>query len=85
VELSNSELIRSLMAGFNSVDRIPHRDNISTSPRPARVGRRQRCRCGQCRECVDNARWERIFAEKFADPNYYTRSVVRAESPLRSC
>ncbi len=22
----------------------------------------QRCHCGRCRECLDNARWDRIFA-----------------------
>jgi hypothetical protein len=33
---------------------------------------------------VDDARWERIFAEKFVDPNYYGRVVIKAESPLRS-
>lgn len=21
-----------------------------------------RCRCGQCRECIENDRWDRIFA-----------------------
>jgi hypothetical protein len=46
--------------------------------------RRPRCHCGQCRQCLDDARWERIFAEKFADPNYYTRRHVRCSSPLES-
>jgi len=23
----------------------------------------QRCRCGSCKECVDNAKWDRIFAK----------------------
>jgi hypothetical protein len=31
-----------------------------------------RCRCGKCRQCVDEARRDRIFNEKFADPDYYT-------------
>ena len=22
----------------------------------------QRCQCGMCRECLDNARWDRVFA-----------------------
>jgi hypothetical protein len=46
--------------------------------------RRPHCRCGQCRQCLDEARWERIFAEKFADPEYYTRRHVRCISPLES-
>ena len=30
-----------------------------------------RCNCGSCPTCQDNARWERVFNEKFADPEYY--------------
>ena len=45
---------------------------------------RRKCACGHCRQCLDNARWERIFAEKFADPEYYTRRHVRCSSPLES-
>lgn len=55
------------------------------SPRvalPARV-RRVRCSCGTCPRCLDDAKWDRIFNEKFADPTYYDRaSLVRFESPL---
>jgi hypothetical protein len=43
---------------------------------------RQECRCGHCGVCTDNARWERIFTEKFADPSYYNRKQVRNASPL---
>lgn len=50
---------------------------VYQSPRSSR-----RCQCGGCRRCRENARWERIFQEKFADPNYYTRRLVRHESPL---
>ena len=40
------------------------------------------CECGQCRTCVDNARWERIFQEKFATPEYYHEIRTRHSSPL---
>ena len=33
--------------------------------------KRPRCHCGHCERCQDNAKWERIFEEKFADPDYY--------------
>jgi hypothetical protein len=33
---------------------------------------------------MENARWERIFEEKFADPDYYTRHGVQHSSPLIS-
>lgn len=42
----------------------------------------QRCDCGQCKVCVGNARWDRIFKEKFDSPGYYGRLVVRHSSPL---
>ena len=39
-----------------------------------------RCRCGGCRECKDNAKWDRVFA-KFAVAEYgEERSLFR--SPL---
>lgn len=41
------------------------------------------CRCGQ-RGC-DCATWDRIYREKFEDPEYYTRGTnLRSETPLRS-
>jgi hypothetical protein len=46
------------------------------------VERRQYCRCSECKWCRDNARWDRIFAEKFADPNYYGTLRVRYSSSL---
>ena len=46
--------------------------------------RSPRCGCGRCAQCADNARWERIFAEKFADPDYYTSRNTRGSSPLES-
>jgi hypothetical protein len=45
------------------------------------------CRCSRtigsrCAACLDNARWDRIFREKFADPSYYNRKQVRNTSPI---
>jgi excisionase family DNA binding protein len=42
----------------------------------------RQCRCGSCPSCQDSARWERIFQEKFADPDYYSRRVARNGSSL---
>jgi hypothetical protein len=42
------------------------------------------CKCGACWTCGDNARWERIFAEKFEDPDYYQTKPVAFQSPLAS-
>ena len=41
------------------------------------------CRNGQCPTCTENARWERIFKEKFADPFYYAPKLARSGSPIR--
>ncbi len=54
---------------------------------PPKLPRRvmgDRCKCGLCPKCRDNARWERIFQEKFADPNYYALRPVRQSSSLDS-
>jgi len=40
------------------------------------------CACGGCARCQDNARWNRIFDEKFADPSYYGGIFVRHNSSL---
>ena len=88
MELASQELIASLL--LHAAHARPARSSRN-SIRPAgsqlenRVARRRpRCHCGQCGQCLDNARWERIFAEKFADPEYYTRRRVRCSSPLES-
>jgi hypothetical protein len=50
-------------------------------PLPKRL-RRQRCTCGLCTTCAENARWEKIFNEKFADPSYYDGRGPQFSSPL---
>jgi hypothetical protein len=44
--------------------------------------RRQGCHCGACHSCLENARWEKIFNEKFADPTYYKKRGPAFSSPL---
>jgi hypothetical protein len=83
MELSSPESIRSLLAAFGEPAGVrPSRDARNT----ARAARRERirCSCGRCRQCQDDARWNRIFAEKFADPAYYTRRIIHTASPLTS-
>jgi hypothetical protein len=47
-----------------------------------RGSRRQQCSCGTCPQCRENARWEQIFGEKFADPDYYKPGYPRHGSSL---
>ncbi len=49
---------------------------------PSRLRFRQRCSCGTCKYCIVNARWDRIFKEKFDFPSYYGGLVVRHNSTL---
>jgi len=84
VDLLSRESIRDLVQGFVNPTRVGVRHGAQHGAPPVR-DRRMRCKCGQCAQCLDNARWERIFAEKFADPNYYTRSIdTHMSSPLAS-
>lgn len=53
---------------------------VSKNRRPPSISRR--CNCGVCRKCQENARWERIFQAKFADPYYYQRRSISHSSPL---
>ena len=50
--------------------------------RRRRPGPSRRCACGSCYTCRENARWERIFQEKFADPSYYDQRSISFRSPL---
>jgi hypothetical protein len=52
------------------------------APQFRRVKSRRRCTCGECPRCQEDARWERIFNEKFADPEYYAHRLPRGGSSL---
>jgi hypothetical protein len=41
------------------VSRFNEQFNIPLPPLP----RYKRCACGNCKECVDNEKWDRIFAK----------------------
>ena len=51
----------------------------------AKSNGKRNCRCGHCGDCIENARWERVFQAKFADPDYYGGLRVWNASPLISC
>jgi hypothetical protein len=83
MELSSPESIRSLLAAFGEPTGVRQTRDARNAARAARR-ERIRCNCGRCRQCQDDARWNRIFAEKFADPTYYTRRIIHTASPLTS-
>jgi len=50
--------------------------------RRSRKDNPQACDCGQCGRCLENARWERIYQQRFLDPEYYAKTRIRLSSPL---
>ena len=81
MDLSDSNLIAALIRG----PRIVRSRRVKLEAGPERRAPKVRhCKCGICPYCIDNARWERVFAEKFADPAYYKQQAVRYQSPLAS-
>jgi len=80
VELSDSNEIAALLAAQKKqAQRPPTTPRVRLAPRTVR---RRRCHCGSCYTCQENARWDKIFNEKFADPNYYKPQPVRHTSSL---
>ena len=88
MQLGTPETIQTLLASLGQPERGSRRRALAeTSPKPVRVHHKvQGCPRGcTCRTCSDNARWERIFQEKFADPGYYSNPTTRNGSSLSDC
>lgn len=76
MELTDKRIILEMIDGGTSRRRRPER-----TPQVQPASRTVHCACGKCPRCVDDARWERIFREKFADADYYAeRPPVRGSS-----
>jgi hypothetical protein len=84
MDLASQESIRELLPGCGNPARVRVHREVPHIDQHANKGRKMRCRCGRCQQCLDAARWERIFAAKFADPTYYNRPLTRLASPLTS-
>jgi hypothetical protein len=85
MELTDNALIDLLLRTQQPEPRrlSPRRKITESTPTyhaPASKNGTRRCTCRVCPSCVDNARWERIFQEKFADPNYYAKPLRRDSS-----
>jgi hypothetical protein len=84
LDLARAESICALMPGSRNPAPVHLRRGAQNVARPAKRSPKARCKCGQCRQCLDDVKWERIFAEKFADPYYYTDPVSHGGSSLTS-
>lgn len=90
MELASSEMIRVLLDSATTA--APRRNSTRNNPRriicaakaPRATQRKVRCTCGHCKQCVEDARWDKIFADKFEDPDYYSRPALHITSPLES-
>ena len=90
MELTDREILEAYLASIDP-DR-PRRSKetpiatVDTAPPKRRMtsSERSRCACGRCQQCADNARWERIFNERFADPDYYNARPAHQSSSLNS-
>ncbi len=87
MQLGNPQTIEDLLSSFGQPVRgSRHRALAVVTLKPVRAHKITRCACGcTCRTCSDNARWERIFQEKFADPGYYSHPTTRNGSSLSDC
>ena len=86
MELTDAKALKALFAALGAPPR-PVSDRVAQTVYQApNKGKNSRyCKCRLCPACVENARWERIFQEKFADPDYYAEGLpMRWESSLHS-
>jgi hypothetical protein len=79
MKLASRSLIEELARTGHSGPKRPHAV-LPVAFGPAH--RQRRCKCGTCALCRDNARWERIFQEKFADSTYYQERAPKQGSSL---
>ena len=79
MELADPKTIASLVSSRNPIQ-TPDARKTGTIKRSQSM--RHTCTCGTCNTCVDNAKWERIYREKFEDTAYYGHRPVPVGSSL---
>jgi hypothetical protein len=85
LELSQVNVIEQLLAGSHSPAIAARSQGTAICAHPIHLPKRlkmSRCRCGVCHTCTEEARWDKVFREKFADPTYYGDRPPRFSSPL---
>jgi hypothetical protein len=84
MQLGTPQTIQALLASIGQPVRgSRNRAPAVSNPKPVRMHKPTGCTRGcTCKTCSDNARWERIFQEKFADPGYYSNPTTRNGSSL---
>jgi hypothetical protein len=88
MELADPRMIEELLATHARISTARQARKKRFSPPPeistaaTRYPKVRRCRCGTCQRCVEEARWERIYNERFADPDYYKNRPTTFGSSL---
>jgi len=89
MELADPRMIEELLATHARISSARHARRKRATPPPAtgmaassHCPKVKRCRCGTCARCLEEARWERIFNERFADPDYYKSRPAHFGSSL---
>ena len=77
MELADPRTVAALISNSEPIRRPSAAVKAGTQQR-----RRRLCTCGVCPTCLDNAKWERIYKEKFEDAGYYTHLPGRCGSSL---
>lgn len=81
LELADAATMAQLTESRPRAKAVRLRKQVSAEA-PVKRTKSRRCQCGKCRTCLDNARWELVFQQKFADPYYYALHPPRHESSL---
>ena len=79
---STQDIIDAIAASAVPASRRVWKRSSRRSTPKLRNSRMGRCKCGHCESCIDDARWERIFNEKFASPEYYGPRIQENWSTL---
>jgi hypothetical protein len=83
MELTDSKILDALFAQKPKRRVRLRRAGQAEPTSPSRpIISRTPCKCGTCARCLDNAKWDRIFNEKFADPDYYSPQPLQQGSSL---
>jgi len=82
IELCDLASVEKLLDVHARPSRALRGENLSK--RRAITAGSRHCKCGGCKFCLENDRWNRIFEAKFADPTYYSGPIIRHSSALNS-
>lgn len=82
MELADPQVLASLLVSAQKPRIDATRLETAATLVGARAPKIRRCQCGHCPNCIDNARWDRIFNAKFADRTYYNPKPLHFGSSL---